>query len=37
MRTLRELAHGILLEGIFFVLEAIFTEIYLYGWRRLRP
>jgi cytochrome d ubiquinol oxidase subunit I len=25
------------LEGIFFFLEAIFTAIYLYGWRRLRP
>jgi cytochrome d ubiquinol oxidase subunit I len=25
------------LEGIFFFLEAIFTGIYLYGWRRLRP
>jgi cytochrome d ubiquinol oxidase subunit I len=24
------------LEGIFFFLEAIFTAIYLYGWRRLR-
>src|ERR1700683_3170236 len=25
------------LEGIFFFLEAIFTAIYLYGWRRLSP
>src|SRR5580658_4616760 len=25
------------LEGIFFFLEAIFTGIYLYGWRRLAP
>jgi cytochrome bd ubiquinol oxidase subunit I len=25
------------LEGIFFFLEAIFTGIYLYGWRRLSP
>jgi cytochrome d ubiquinol oxidase subunit I len=25
------------LEGIFFFLEAIFTAIYLYGWRRLTP
>lgn len=25
------------LEGIFFFLEAIFTGIYLYGWRRLTP
>jgi cytochrome d ubiquinol oxidase subunit I len=25
------------LEGIFFFVEAIFTAIYLYGWRRLRP
>ena len=24
-------------EGIFFFLEAIFTAIYLYGWRRLSP
>lgn len=24
-------------EGIFFFLEAIFTAIYLYGWRRLKP
>jgi cytochrome bd ubiquinol oxidase subunit I len=24
-------------EGVFFFLEAIFTAIYLYGWRRLRP
>src|ERR1700752_2938835 len=25
------------IEGIFFFLEAIFTGIYLYGWRRLAP
>jgi cytochrome d ubiquinol oxidase subunit I len=25
------------LEGVFFFLEAIFTAIYLYGWRRLSP
>ena len=25
------------LEGLFFFLEAIFTAIYLYGWRRLSP
>jgi cytochrome bd ubiquinol oxidase subunit I len=24
-------------EGIFFLLEAVFTAIYLYGWDRLRP
>jgi cytochrome d ubiquinol oxidase subunit I len=24
-------------EGIFFLLEAVFTAIYLYGWGRLRP
>jgi cytochrome bd ubiquinol oxidase subunit I len=24
-------------EGIFFLLEAVFTAIYLYGWRRLSP
>ncbi len=25
------------LEGIFFFVEAIFTAVYLYGWRRLKP
>jgi cytochrome d ubiquinol oxidase subunit I len=25
------------MEGVFFFLEAIFTAIYLYGWRRLSP
>jgi cytochrome d ubiquinol oxidase subunit I len=25
------------IEGIFFLLEAVFTAIYLYGWDRLRP
>lgn len=24
-------------EGIFFLLEAVFTAVYLYGWRRLSP
>ena len=24
-------------EGVFFLLEAIFISIYIYGWRRLKP
>jgi cytochrome d ubiquinol oxidase subunit I len=28
---------GFSIEGVWFFLEALFTAVYLYGWRRLRP
>jgi cytochrome bd ubiquinol oxidase subunit I len=28
---------GFSIEGVWFFVEAIFTAVYLYGWRRLRP